>query len=1123
MNKPPDIPKPNSADPAASCEPSGLNTEIGDDRHPVDVLADEFSARWRAGEHPSIEEYELRAPEHRTLIRSLFPTIAMMERMTKQVSHPKKPKSLALKQKKIIGDFEIIREIGRGGMGIVYEAIQRSLERKVALKVLGSGISNSPHQLQRFRREAESAARLHHTNIVPVYGIGEEDEVHFYAMQFIDGIPLADAIETARHHSSYDDTSNDGHSSSQRHETKVIEKVLLDRSSEQVRDAANVDRTLLMKVDSEKVVSCNSFDRPEDVSSNQNLLLGSEVDSVHCVENGLDQHNFAGDSAGVESLALPTSRTTAREKPAWDLGEFFETSNSHDYFRQVALLAAQVADALDYAHRHGVLHRDIKPSNLMLDRNGSVWIMDFGLVKILERDDITQVGEIVGTLRYMAPEQLEGLADARTDVYGLGLTLFELLTFRPAFEGDEKVTLAQRLQKGEIPRPRLMNRLIPRDLETIVLKAASRDPASRYPNAAKFAEDLRRFRDDRPIFARRVTSIERFWRWSRRNPALAAAGGSIIVLLGLIASVATIGRLKVESALLDARNAQRRSESNLDSAINAFDSILDNVTSRGLPRSLAFNIPQAEVGLTQTPLSAADALLLDRLLEFYRTFANQNADNQRLRLRIAKAHQRAGAILVRLGRLSEAEQDLRTAVALQKMILESEPNNIEALVSAAEIYNEIGELVLRRGEFGETFVSHLEARALILEQPEAIRSNPLVRFELARATDLFASIDVRSGTNEGPKPPPNFRSRDNPIPLQGGASQDHDGPTEGKHLPDATGSPRPSGEAVDGRGRPLPEGVLRGRSQSAVERLRHARPKVDSEDPNPIVGLSLALLEACNEFRSLVNEFPDNAEYQFRLAQCLRHRLVHAASSNETAVARETFHEAVQILDRLALRFPNEPKYLFELGDTLTQASRAQSGDDAMKSLARAVEISEQLSTRFSTVSEYQLLLGTALARRASVEATSGQSDDAEASLKRSIEILESLASQFPDQGVIQIPLAKSCQQLGDLLRTTSAREDRTERRDAAPSNDPKSQIVPGSLRLEQSRSVLESAIERFKNYLSIAETAAPNQRRGHFNTQTLANLYASLAETLTQLQLPEQAREARKKAMPPHRPSPPR
>ena len=154
------------------------------------------------------------------------------------------------------------------------------------------------------------------------------------------------------------------------------------------------------------------------------------------------------------------------------------------------------------------------------------------------------------------------------------------------------------------------------------------------------------------------------WRWSRRNPALAVATGSTILLLGLIAIVATVGRINVESALLDAKKSQQRAEANLDSAINAFDSILDNVKSRGLPRSLAFNIPQAEVGLTQTPLSAADALLLDKLLKFYRTFASQNTDDTRLRARIAAAHERAGTILVRLGRLTEAEEDFRVAIAL---------------------------------------------------------------------------------------------------------------------------------------------------------------------------------------------------------------------------------------------------------------------------------------------------------------------------------------------------------------------------------------------------------------------------------------------------------------------------
>src|SRR5262249_32118187 len=151
--------------------------------------------------------------------------------------------------------------------------------------------------------------------------------------------------------------------------------------------------------------------------------------------------------------------------------------------------AAQVAEGLDYAHRHGVLHRDIKPSNLLLDARGTAWITDFGLAKPAGGGDLTATGDIIGTLRYMAPERFEGRSDGRSDVYALGVTLYELLTLRPAFAAGDRLKLIEQLTRSSPVRPRLIDPRIPRDLETVVLKAAARDPADRYRTAAELADD----------------------------------------------------------------------------------------------------------------------------------------------------------------------------------------------------------------------------------------------------------------------------------------------------------------------------------------------------------------------------------------------------------------------------------------------------------------------------------------------------------------------------------------------------------------------------------------------------------------------------------------------------------
>jgi tetratricopeptide (TPR) repeat protein len=211
------------------------------------------------------------------------------------------------------------------------------------------------------------------------------------------------------------------------------------------------------------------------------------------------------------------------------------------FCRNVARLGAEAADALEHAHSLGILHRDIKPANLLIDPHGALWITDFGLARFPSDLSLTHTGDMVGTLRYMSPEQAlarRGVVDQRTDIYALGVTLYELLTLRPAFDGRDHQELLRQIALDEPIPPRRLNRAVPRDLETVVLKAMAKDPSSRYATASEMAADLRRFLDDRPILAHRPGPVERTFRWARRHKDLVATAAAIVVLALIVGGVA---------------------------------------------------------------------------------------------------------------------------------------------------------------------------------------------------------------------------------------------------------------------------------------------------------------------------------------------------------------------------------------------------------------------------------------------------------------------------------------------------------------------------------------------------------------------------------------------------------
>jgi serine/threonine protein kinase/WD40 repeat protein/tetratricopeptide (TPR) repeat protein len=483
------------------------------ERDPFEQLAESFLARYRAGERPSVQEYADRYPELAEQIRGLFPALVLMEehRPGKETPANAIPKVLDVsKVPKQLGEYRILREVGRGGMGVVYEAVQETLGRHVALKVLPFNPLVNPTHLERFRREARAAARLHHTHIVPVFGVGEFEGYHFFAMQFIHGQGLDDVLHEVRRLRRQQDPTLPGRGApSDSLAFSVAESLLTGRfsaPSSWVRDRESTNRE----------------------------------------DGGLKIEEGKGQSPSDQ---LPTGKS-AGSTPAPSGSHSDLTSQTESkYFRSLAQIGLQVAEALAYAHSQGVLHRDIKPSNLLLDLAGQVWITDFGLAKTEESDELTHTGDMVGTLRYMAPERLRGQADPRSDVYGLGITLYEMLTLRPAFADSARHEVIKKVAEEDPPSPHKLERKIPRDLETVVLKAIAKEPQKRYATAESMAEDLRRFLADRPIEARRSSATEQIWRWCRRNPAVASLAASVAALILVVATVAFIDDARIRREL----------------------------------------------------------------------------------------------------------------------------------------------------------------------------------------------------------------------------------------------------------------------------------------------------------------------------------------------------------------------------------------------------------------------------------------------------------------------------------------------------------------------------------------------------------------------------------------------
>ncbi|MEZ6147990.1 MAG: serine/threonine-protein kinase [Planctomycetaceae bacterium] len=419
-----------------TAEPLGMPRHHSSDELParekVEVLATQFIEELRQGLQPSIEDYAARFPVQAAEIRRLFPLVEAMENWkgnkAAELASPSIPQTFHIER---LGNCRILREIGRGGMGVVFEGYQEPPGRRVAVKLLPwKHDADSPWREQ-FAHEARLAARLRHANIVPVYLYGEQSGFSYYVMPFIVGVGLDWIIRR--------------------------------------------------------------------LGEDDGVVYADEIRRARAAAN--ETH----DPPNNEGFERPVSSVPSSPSP---FGSFSRPTGGRQLTRhswtKIAKIGVQVGTALRYAHKQGLLHRDVKPANILLDADGVVWITDFGLARQIA--SVEETPHIAGTLRYMSPEQLVGSADERSDIYGLGITLLELCTLRPAFDVRSKSELKRAIQAGDIIAPRTHNPQLPEELEAIILKASAAEPRERYQSADDLTSDLLQF-----INGKRPAAASRGW------------------------------------------------------------------------------------------------------------------------------------------------------------------------------------------------------------------------------------------------------------------------------------------------------------------------------------------------------------------------------------------------------------------------------------------------------------------------------------------------------------------------------------------------------------------------------------------------------------------------------------
>ena len=769
-------------------DPSLIPGLTADQQERLTQVLDQFLQRLEAGECPNSDELAAAHPDLAEHLRRYIGSLRSLQDAAGGFGMPIDFASGSDGQR--LGDFRLIREIGRGGMAVVYEASQISIGRMVALKVLPLTAMLDGKQIARFRNEAQALGQLEHPHIVPIYAVGEDRGVHFFAMRLIEGIGLDGVIDTLRGR-------------------------------------------------------CSA---PEPNSS------------------------------AAQALSQLSTR-----RPLW--------------FQQVACLTIPIAQALHAAHELGVVHRDIKPSNLLIDRGGKPWVADFGLARWQTETPLTKTGDIVGTVRYMSPEQARGGAvpiDHRTDVYSLGITLYELATLHRAFDREDCPHLLAQIQNEGPPRPSVVAPDIPRDLENVILKAISPTRDDRYATALEFADDLQRYVAGEQTVARAPSSSERLGKFLRRHrqAAIAVAGCLFVLCVASVIATGLIYREKVkkDAALIEANRNFRQARE-----------VVDRFGAQ-LADQLA-SVPGAE--------DVRRSLLLGTI-DYYRDFIRQSGGNDGLRNELATALNKIALLTEHVGTNDEALATHEEARAAFEQLAKDEPKSVEHLANQALCENNLGLLLGRMGRPEEAEQRFHQA---VVRQRRVIslRDNePRFRRDLALTLNNLGLLLREQGRNTEAS-----ETYQSAVDL-------HESLAKNK-----TWSKSAAGE-------------LSGRYLAAT----HANIAALEEDSAPAAARR-SYARALEILRSLAKRWPGQPELSADLALTCNNLGAMQSRLGEHAAATESYRESVELLRQLVASAPMSIPYRRDLAMSWNNRGLALARDgrspEAEHAFQQAAEVQQAL------------------------------------------------------------------------------------------------------------------------------------------------------------------------------------